>query len=59
MKIKLIKTFGKNPNIGWWAQLTFGIVITRAADFYKGVPVYSITIGFLLWYIEINNNKSY
>lgn len=59
MKIKIYKTFGRNPNIGWWAQLAFGIVIARAADFFRGVPVYSVTIGLLLWQIEINNNKSY
>ena len=59
MKIKINKTFGKNPNIGWWAQLGFGIVITRAADFFKGVPVYSVVICLLFWTIEINNNKSY
>lgn len=59
MKIRIIKTYGKNPNIGWWAHFSFGIVITRAADFFRGVPVYGVTIGLLLWQIEINNNKSY
>lgn len=59
MKIKVNKTFGKNPHIGWWAQFSFGIVVTRSADFYKGVPVYSVVICLLFWTIEINNNKSY
>ena len=59
MKIKIIKTFGKNPNIGWWVHFNFGIVISRAADFVKCIPVYSVVIGLLLWQIEINNNKSY
>lgn len=48
MKIKISKAFGKHPNIRWWAQLTFGIVISRAADFIREVPVYSICIGLLL-----------
>lgn len=59
MKIRINKTFGKHPNIGWWAQLTFGITIARVADFIREVPVYSVCIGLLLWHIEINNNKSY
>lgn len=59
MNIKIHKTFGKNDKIGWWAQLSFGIIITRAADFFRGVPVYTVIISLLLWYIEINNNKSY
>lgn len=59
MKIKIHKTFGKNDKIGWWAQLSFGIIITRGADFLTSTPFYGITIGLLLWQIEINNNKSY
>lgn len=59
MKIKIIRTYGKNPKIGWWAHLSFGIVITRTADFLTSTPVYGVAIGLLLWQLEINNNKSY
>ena len=61
MNIEIRKTYGKNPSIGWWAIFAIfpTITITRCSDFIKDVPVYEITIGWLLWYIKINNNKSY
>lgn len=61
MNIKIHKTLGKHPNIGWW--FIFAIVpciaIGRTADFIKKVPVYGVHINWLFWQIEINNNKSY
>ena len=61
VNVKTLKTFGKHPNIGWW----FGLAITpvidiaRCCDYITETPVYCLTICWLCWKIEINNNKSY
>lgn len=61
MKIKVHKGFGKHYNIGWWCVFNIlpVISVTRAAYFAKAIPAYSITISWLVWSIEINNNKFY
>ena len=61
MNIKIHKTYGKHPNIGWWCVFTLvpAITVARSCDFISQKPVYSIAIDWLFWNIEINNNKSY
>lgn len=60
MNIKFHKAIGKHPYIGWWVVFSIlpAIAISRCADFIKRVPVYTISITWLCWQIEINN-KSY
>lgn len=61
MKIKIIKTFGKHPNIGWWCVFTITpmITIARVADFVTETSVYVLNIKWLVWEIKINNCKNY
>lgn len=61
MKIRLNKTFGKHPTIGWWCDFAITPImgVARCCDFITKNPVYCITICWLCWKIEINNNKSY
>lgn len=61
MKIKIIKTFGKHPNIGWWGTFTITPMITigRVCDIVTETPVYALNIKWLVWEIKINNCKSY
>ena len=61
MKIKIHKTFGKHPTIGWWFTfaITPMITIGRVADFVTETPVYVLNIKWLVFEIKINNCKSY
>lgn len=61
MKIRINKTFGKHPTISWWCvfAITPLITIGRVADFVTEIPVYVLSIRWLVWEIKINNCKSY